>query len=160
MRLAESTYHSFIGGSTEVERNIISGNNGSGVALEGLGVRYNFVMGNNVGTDVSGIIALPNQAGIDLKGGEYNFVQENIIAYNVSSGVAIRSGAWNSTHHNHLTENSPNSFDKGKNNRWDDGSQGNYWGDYTGKDSNDDGIGDTPYQVPPDGIDNYPLMKP
>jgi hypothetical protein len=60
---------------------------------------------------------------------------------------------------------------------WDNGypSGGNYWPDNTGTDANDDGIGDTPYQVKsvynypniPNmsvssvvGIDNYPLMKP
>ena len=37
----------------------------------------------------------------------------------------------------------------------------NYWDDYTGSDSNNDGIGDTPYPVPGGtSQDNYPLMHP
>ncbi|HYY91556.1 MAG TPA: NosD domain-containing protein [Candidatus Dormibacteraeota bacterium] len=36
--------------------------------------------------------------------------------------------------------------------------QGNYWTDYTGKDTNNDGIGDT--LLPHRSIDNYPLMSP
>ncbi|GAG66746.1 unnamed protein product, partial [marine sediment metagenome] len=57
------------------------------------------------------------------------------------------------------------SIDDGLYNTWDNGSIGNYWGNYTGVDLNDDGIGDTPYVVsvwmPAPGqtgsIDNYPI---
>jgi hypothetical protein len=44
-------------------------------------------------------------------------------------------------------------------NSWDNDSLGNYWGDYTGVDSNSDGIGDTPCVIDSNNIDNYPLMK-
>lgn len=37
---------------------------------------------------------------------------------------------------------------------------GNYWGDYTGTDSDNNGIGDTPYVIDPNNVDEYPLMKP
>ena len=57
---------------------------------------------------------------------------------------------------------------------WDNGTIGNYWGDYNGTDSNGDGIGDAPYMVNGfkwdnhvgglvsfvSGQDNYPLMEP
>ena len=56
---------------------------------------------------------------------------------------------------------------------WDNGTIGNFWGDYKGKDSNGDGIGDTPYIINSikwnnnvrgpvsfvAGQDNYPLME-
>ena len=44
------------------------------------------------------------------------------------------------------------------NNKWDNGSIGNYWGsDYSGKDENGDFIGDSPY-ISDLLIDNYPLV--
>jgi len=62
----------------------------------------------------------------------------------------------------------------GAGNYWDNGEVGNYWDDYTGTDSDGDGIGDVPHIVEgrkwdsaADGYvefvfgqDNYPLMEP
>jgi len=41
---------------------------------------------------------------------------------------------------------------------WDNGVEGNYWSDYNGTDSNQDGIGDTPYVINENCPDHYPLM--
>gem|GEM_PF-514385 len=47
------------------------------------------------------------------------------------------------------------------NNNWDNGHEGNYWDDYTGNDTNGDGIGDTPYYVQVgNGVDSFPFMNP
>ncbi|MGD2066814.1 MAG: NosD domain-containing protein [Candidatus Bathyarchaeota archaeon] len=42
----------------------------------------------------------------------------------------------------------------------DSGEIGNYWSDYTGKDADGDGIGDSPYSIGNQILDNYPLMEP
>lgn len=45
-------------------------------------------------------------------------------------------------------------------NFWDNDVNGNYWSDYTGIDSNSDGIGDTPYVIDANNKDRYPLREP
>ncbi|MCF7814434.1 MAG: right-handed parallel beta-helix repeat-containing protein, partial [Candidatus Cloacimonetes bacterium] len=52
-----SYYHNVIGGSTEVERNIISGNTNYGIYIGG---QNTIVKGNYIGTDKNGTTALPN----------------------------------------------------------------------------------------------------
>jgi len=159
--MTEGTYHSFIGGVTEGERNVIGGNQGKGVFLQGTGVRFNSVVGNYIGTDTSGASPLPNEAGITISDAEHNFIQLNLVSYNKGLGISIGPGAENRVHHNSLGKNvKRNGFDAGNNNRWDDGQEGNYWSDYQGQDGNGDGRGDTPYAVLPNGTDRRPLMKP
>lgn len=43
---------------------------------------------------------------------------------------------------------------------FDNGSVGNYWSDYKGRDANRDGIGDTPYVIGGNLKDRYPLLAP
>jgi parallel beta-helix repeat protein len=68
----------------------------------------------------------------------------------------------NLIYHNNFIDNLVQAYDTG-NNIWDDGypSGGNYWSDYTGTDSDGDGIGDVPYNIQgDDNKDRYPLMEP
>lgn len=43
---------------------------------------------------------------------------------------------------------------------FDNGLEGNYWSDYTGVDSNGDGVGDSPYIIDGNRQDHHPLMAP
>jgi len=57
-------------------------------------------------------------------------------------------------------QNQHNVIDDGIN-QWDNGTIGNYWDDYEGVDANDDGIGDTPYNLNGTGgnQDNFPIWE-
>ena len=68
---------------------------------------------------------------------------------------------YNKIYHNSFINNEHQAYDDSIGNQWDDGSEGNYWSDYNGKDILDDNIGDTPYNIPGgSSVDRYPLMDP
>ncbi len=52
-----------------------------------------------------------------------------------------------------------NAYDIGSSNLWDNGTIGNYWDNYNGYDENDNGIGDSPYNIEMTGIDNKPIWN-
>jgi parallel beta-helix repeat protein len=101
--------------------------------------------------------------GITLKPGCIGIhIFENNIADNFYAGIGITEASNNYIYHNNFKSNRHQAYDDAAN-IWDDGypSGGNYWSDYTGSDSDGDGIGDIPYIIL-DGMntDDYPLMAP
>ena len=102
-----------------------------------------------------------NDWGVTLYGSSGNTFISNTLSYNTYGVDPVTESYNNLFHHNNFVENveqvvwNPDCL-----NTWDDGAQGNYWSDYTGTDSNGDGIGDTSYVIDPINKDRYPLMKP
>jgi Periplasmic copper-binding protein (NosD) len=78
-----------IGGLEAGQGNIVSGNAGRGVAVGATG--GNFILGNSVGTDVTGTAALANAGnGIIIEGGAFdNVVQGNLSSGNGGAGICI-----------------------------------------------------------------------
>jgi parallel beta-helix repeat protein len=97
-----------IGGDTADERNIISGNNGNGVTVEGAdGVR---IQGNYIGTNASGTQALGNGAhGVWMLNGSASSVGQaphgNVISGNAQSGVLIVQGGDGESRANRIEAN-------------------------------------------------------
>jgi hypothetical protein len=89
--------NNIIGGSIAEERNVISGNHKSGVAILLPGTANNKVDGNYIGTDVFGIFTIGNlENGVLIGlGAQYNTIgggtpgERNIISGNLHSGVNL-----------------------------------------------------------------------
>ena len=90
-----------IGGFTTAERNIISGNNGNGIAISGAYCSNNIITGNYIGTDVSGSLALSNGADgiVIISGASYNQIggtepgAGNLVSGNLVNGIDFSLGA-------------------------------------------------------------------
>jgi titin len=91
-----------IGGTTSAARNLISGNTGPGVALaNGPTTNNNLVEGNYIGTNASGLAAVPNNVGVTLSASN-NSVVGNLISGNGSTGGVYLQFASNNTLQNNL----------------------------------------------------------
>jgi len=110
--------------------------------------------------------------GILMVDGSENVFYDNYITnygeshdgYGVAIGSTHRVAENNTFYHNTFVNNNKNvgyNWDlEGTGNFWDNGIEGNYWDDYNGTDNDGNGIGDTPYIIDENNIDNYPLMEP
>lgn len=88
-----------------------------------------------------------------------NEFRDNTITDCSLYGIEVTFSSNNRIYHNHFTGNTQNARDIGSN-EWDNGysSGGNYWGDYNDYDTDEDGIGDSPYNISGGGNkDEYPL---
>jgi parallel beta-helix repeat protein len=137
---------------------------------------YNMIYGN--------LIENNNYHGIRVEYASHNMIVNNRIVNNRGYGIylwesqdnqlignTVKQSFWdgcvlggdcegNSIFHNNFIGNPENAYDE-TGNIWDNGSSGNYWSDYNGSDTNGDGIGESPYQIPGNkSLDMYPLMKP
>ncbi len=115
-------------------------------------------------TNITGNTANYNDdTGIYLENNcDYNDIIENIF-YNNTQGIRIASGCDNnSIYKNFFLENGIHAIDDGTDNTWNSTSIGNYWDNWTGPDSEPDGIVDTPYTYikgSANSIDYFPIAE-
>ncbi len=162
--------------------NILSGNIVSLSGVDGIvlnGAHNNTLFGNIVSSNgqygitlmadnniIYGNILINNSrnywsSGIYIQFHYNNTISSNTIKNNSQGIFLYGSGENNKIFHNNFINNTNQVYVSGEHsNVWDDGypSGGNYWSDYTGVDSDPDGICDTEYVIDADNIDQYPLM--
>jgi parallel beta-helix repeat protein len=92
-----------IGGLTLGERNIVSGNVAYGIPVFGAGCDKNKILGNYIGTDITGSYAIPNTYGILFDdGAKYNIIggrmngAGNLISGNSGYGIFLYNNMTNS----------------------------------------------------------------
>jgi parallel beta-helix repeat protein len=137
--------------SNIISNNLVSFNIDTGIQVEG-DCLLNKIIDNTV---------YNNSRGIYIFGpSDNNSISGNIIRDNPLFGVGIFSD-YNTIYRNCYINNGLHALDSGVNNAWDYLSQGNYWDNYTGVDSDQNGIGDSPFNItgPAGSQDNFPLMS-
>lgn len=102
-----------------------------------------------------------NSYGFYMWDSDSNLITNNIVRKN-NDGIILRSDSNNNLiYHNTFENNSYQVYDDSSN-YWDNGylSGGNHWSDYTGMDADNDGIGETPYDIPGgNNQDRYPFAR-
>jgi parallel beta-helix repeat protein len=104
-----------------------------------------------------------NLYGLFLFNSSSNDIINNNFRNNSIIGIKLEFLSNNNIiYHNNFINNTQHASDE-CNNTWHniDLSQGNYWDNYSGSDKNNNGLGDTPYQIPGgDNEDEYPIKSP
>jgi parallel beta-helix repeat protein len=157
-----------------IEGNVLRGNRGYGIALEG---SSNRIEGNEIRDNGSDGIHALERAETGSRP-SWNQIRFNLFLGN--RGLDLRLDARSEGNRifgnsfglvdDKLVVRKPSGARDDGTNRWDDGplSGGNFWADYEGSDSNGDGFGDTPYVIPGQGVpgvldgrvDRFPRMLP
>ena len=139
-----------------ISENYIESNSGSGIHLWNSDSIHNTLSNNFTRNFIK-----YNNYGILLDAGALNIIEGNQIIDNSGTGVSISAGCFDNLVFNNTFINNiyANAEDNGNNNNWNSSTLGNYWDDYSGVDANDDGIGDTPYDIPgtASSQDNFPI---
>jgi len=164
-------YSAFSNGNV-IENNWVTNNN-EGIILSMVS-KENKIRNNNVTNNTL-------FAGIDLANGAHdNEIENNNIVQNtygiwisfdnnsifgnqiVNNDVGIyedpESLGYKIFHNNFINNTKQIDLSGQSVNVWDNGLEGNYWSDYNGTDSNQDGIGETFYIINGNNTDHHPLM--
>jgi parallel beta-helix repeat protein len=111
---------------------------------------------------LTGNTALNNTwCGVYLCSSSNNTLTDNNASNNDWHGIRLYSSSNNFIYHNNLLNNTNNNAYDRCTNHWNSTTAGNYYSDYAGNDTNDNGIGDDPHPIPGgSNMDHHPLMSP
>jgi parallel beta-helix repeat protein len=113
------------------------------------GSKRNAVVGNTI----SG-----NTYGIWCEYSSSNFIIGNTVIHSNQCGIWLSKSNSSRIYNNNFVDNMLQMSVLKSFNFLNNSFEGNYWSDYNGSDSNNDGIGDLPKTVDANNRDNYPLM--
>lgn len=139
-------------GTILIENSNISNNKGSGLSIH-TWTSGHFIIRNST-------VSFNRFHGMDLGLNSRFDVSCNGIFANDGTGIRLLQASNAHIHHNNIISNAIQATDDGNSSSWDDGSEGIYWSDYKGSDTNGDGIGEEPYVIDADSQDNFPLVDP
>ena len=98
--ISDGAKNNVVGGTSALDRNIISGNDEEGVSIKLFGTTGNTVLGNFIGTDKTGTLALPNVlSGVNVNATFGNIIggtlpgSRNVISGNTEYGSRL-DGSW------------------------------------------------------------------
>ncbi|NWF86435.1 right-handed parallel beta-helix repeat-containing protein [Candidatus Bathyarchaeota archaeon] len=152
-----------------IAHNNISGNAYPGITLinsSKVSILDNFVVGNIAGginlidannNTISGNTISNYLYGLNFSKSETNSVFGNTFS-NCFNGIYLTQSNGTLFFYNNFIQNTRHVRSLNSTNNWDNGAEGNYWSNYTGVDSNYDGIGETHHIIDLNNTDNYPLM--
>ena len=159
-----------------IEGNLVEDNSYQGIFVDesqNCTVRHNQAVGTLDGYGINikasqNILVEDNRAssnyydGIGLLSSSESTVRGNTVDNNTLLGIWLDSSYNNLFYHNNLFGNNRHVSSNSPSNRWDSGSEGNYWSNYTGVDFNGDGAGDQAFIVDEWTLqqDRFPLMRP
>ncbi len=136
---------------------VLSGNKVENNVLSGI-----YTISSHEST-IEGNIATDNMLhGINLENSDDSIIYDNELRENDNTGIYVSLNSdGNLLYQNYFINNTDSAVDNGANNDWNNTLIGNYWDDYIGYDMDLDGIGDTPYDVPPSGgsLDYLPIWN-
>ena len=133
--------------NNSIDRNTIVANSNQGI----------YLWGNSSNNRISeNQIVSNNYQGIYLSDSSNNTLYGNTIA-NSEYGIEL-DGLYNSINLNNFINNTIQIDSYNSVNFWDNGVEGNYWSNFNGTDSDNDGIGDIPYEIDSNNNDSRPLM--
>lgn len=119
------------------------------------------LIGSNGCSIIGNMIMNNSDVGILIRDSSNNTILENTVVKNpLGVWITSLSSENNTLYYNNFIDNSNQVQSFSFTTHWDNGTAGNYWSDYTGEDSDGNGIGDSSYTIPFFETDNYPLMKP
>lgn len=130
--------------SSNISHNIIT-NNYKGIHL--VNSSNNALTNNNISKNIEAIY---------MTNSSNNIFTKNTIGNN-QFAIFLSTSNNNTAFHNNFRNNTHSISSIDSTNYWDNSIEGNYWTDYTGKDEDQDGIGESPYIIDVINQDNHPL---